>query len=290
MTGFATQSTQLSTTAGKKSTVTVSIKSLNSRFFEMNCKMPQAFLQLETLLGSMVKEKLQRGHIYLTVHCSDPDVFQGVINPAHETVRAYVAALEKIRAENNISEPVKLEHIVKLPNIFNTQEQTLDATVKEQFLALVTKTLEQLLAERNAEGTRLTADIAARLAIIDREFALIQQQIPTVIERYKTQINQALHEAQLAETEPSKNVLYLLLDKIDIHEEIVRFASHLANIHQILKDAAIEKGKRLDFTFQELMREANTMNAKCSDSTVSSHVISVKVEVEKMREQIQNIV
>lgn len=290
MTGFATKSLLITTPMGKKSTVTVSIKSLNSRFFEMNCKMPQPFLHLETGLVSLVKEKLQRGHVYLVVHCSDPDVFQGPINPALETARAYIAALKTIRAENNIAEEVTLGHIVKLPNLFNTQEQTIDAAIKDQFFALIAQALEQLVAERNTEGKKLATDIFARLAIIDREFREIQKQIPLVVERYKTQIDQALQEAKLTESETPKNVLYLLLDKIDIHEEVIRFASHFANINTTLQDATIEKGKRLDFTFQELMREANTMNAKCSDAQVSSHVISIKVEVEKMREQIQNIV
>ena len=114
-----------------------------------------------------------------------------------------------------------------------------------------------------------------------------------MLEQHKNKVHTILQEIGTDESmlaEAQKNTLYTTLDKIDIHEEIIRFKSHLHNLAQGITTDEVEKGKRLDFTLQELGREINTITAKCSDATISTHAINIKVEIEKIREQIQNIV
>jgi uncharacterized protein (TIGR00255 family) len=128
---------------------------------------------------------------------------------------------------------------------------------------------------------------------MDAAITAIEQASLLLAEEQKTKINEAIKtlevdESQLAETR--KNALYTILDKMDINEEIVRFKSHLASLKQQLAAQTPEKGKRLDFTLQELGREINTIAAKCSDARIGSQAINVKVEIEKVREQVQNLV
>ena len=131
-----------------------------------------------------------------------------------------------------------------------------------------------------------------RLVILNHALKLF---FPTfaIPEKHKVKVHKTLQEIGADKNllaEAQKNALYTMLDKIDIHEEITRFNSHLSQLDKHLKSPDIEKGKRLDFTLQELAREINTIAAKCSDSTISKHAINVKVEIEKTREQVQNIV
>ena len=139
----------------------------------------------------------------------------------------------------------------------------------------------------------LSKDLYQRIAIIQQEMNVITQRAHIFVAESKKKILDTLQEIGADENliiNAQKNGLYAMLDKIDIHEEITRLTSHLEDLTTQLKSQDIEKGKRLDFILQELGREINTIAAKCSDSTISSHAINVKVEIEKMREQIQNIV
>lgn len=293
MTGFATKTFILSPAAHKKSNVSMSLKTLNSRFFEATCKLPQALMHLETTLISLLKQKLQRGHIYFMVYLNNQDIFQGKIEPAYNTINAYITALNAIKEEHHMQTPLALEHVMRLPNIFSIEEQTIDEQSKATFLAAVNELIDQVIAARTKEGAVLEKDLMSRVAVMQKEIAAIENQTPVVAQYCKDKVQAALQEvgtdAHLL-LDAHKNVLYTILDKLDIHEEITRFKSHITNLIDNLKVADIEKGKRLDFILQELTRETNTINAKCSDSIISNHAINIKVEIEKMREQIQNIV
>jgi uncharacterized protein (TIGR00255 family) len=153
--------------------------------------------------------------------------------------------------------------------------------------------INNVIHDRQVEGDNLATDLRSRIAIIQSEMNIITQRAHAFMDEWKKKIQVTLQEIGSSENlivDAQKNGLYSMLDKIDIHEEITRLASHLNNLIAHLQSSDIEKGKRLDFTLQELGREINTIAAKCSDSTISTHAINVKVEIEKMREQIQNIV
>ena len=188
---------------------------------------------------------------------------------------------------------IKLENILRLPNIFSKEDQPLDETSKSHILAAVTELIEKVIAERATEGNTLAIDLDNRITIIRQEMKTITERAHVFVEEYKKKVHATLQEIGADENliaNAQKSGLYSMLDKIDIHEEITRLNSHLDHLIKNLDSQDAEKGKRLDFTLQELGREINTIAAKCSDSTISTHAINVKVEIEKMREQIQNIV
>lgn len=294
MTGFSTKAVTLTGQQGDVCHVTMSLKSLNSRFFETTCKLPQPFSYLETDIIRLFKKKLRRGHLYFIVHASNLDIFQGEIKPCLTTVRAYVKAIEEIRSTVNIQVPISLDHILRLPDIFSTQIAQMNKEMEKLFMTGIDELIAALMVERNREGAYLAEDMQGRIGMLEDLIKLVMERSSIAIGIQKKKAQEAI---DILETEPSslvesqKIAHYMALDKMDIQEEITRFEGHLKNLRMHLfntKDE--EKGKRIDFILQELNREVNTIGAKCSDSEISAHAINIKVEIEKIREQIQNIV
>ena len=293
MTGFATTSTLITTSQGKKATLTLSLKSLNGRFFELNCRIPSALSHLETVILKKLKDTLKRGHVHLIGSLSTNDIIQGNIEPSLNTIQNYIKAIETIKKECSIDQPINLEHILRLPNVFSSQEQIADELIVQTFLKIVDELTEKVISSRTKEGATIRQDLHTRTQNMHTFIRAIEAQAADFVERTKEQIQKHLLDIKDSPNEANdiqKNTLYALLDKIDIHEEISRFKSHLHNLENQILSNETEKGKVLDFILQELVRETNTINAKCSDATIAKYAIDAKVEIEKMREQAQNIV
>lgn len=293
MTGFASKTFVILTPSGERSSISLNLKSLNSRFFETSIKLPLGLSHLETSLIKQFKDTLHRGHIYFTAYLTNPNVFEGSITPAMTILDGYMAAMKNIKEKYNLPDEIKLDNILRLPNIFSKEEQPLDEASTNQILQAITELINKVLADRATEGDILALDLDNRIATIQHEMKIISERAHVVVEECKKKVHATLQEIGADDNlivNAQKSGLYSILDKIDIHEEITRLNSHLQQLTTNLHSQETEKGKRLDFTLQELGREINTIAAKCSDAIISSHAINIKVEIEKMREQIQNIV
>lgn len=293
MTGFASKTFVVTMPSGERSSISINLKSLNSRFFEASVKLPLGLSHLETTLVKQFKETLRRGHIYFTAYLSNPNVFEGSITPAMTVIDGYMTAMKNIKTKYALTDEIKLNDILRLPNIFSKEEQQLDEASTQQILTAVTELIEKVITDRATEGNSLALDLDNRIAAIQKEMKIITERAHIFVEEWKKKVHGTLQEIGADENliaNAQKSGLYSMLDKIDIHEEITRLNSHLDHLIKTLSSPEAEKGKRLDFTLQELGREINTITSKCSDSTISTHAINVKVEIEKMREQIQNIV
>jgi len=293
MTGFATKTATIARNELSKSHVTISIKSLNSRFFETTFKMPYALSSLEHEIAKLLKEQLLRGHVFVTIHLTNPNLFKANIEPSLETIGSYIKGLHQIQEQFKIGGSITIDTLMRLPNLFGVEEQGIDEQSKTIILSTIEEVVTDLIANQEQEGRNLLKDIEHRMSIIRSEMALITDFSKKLLETHKERINQ--ETALLLTTddkfaEAQKNSLFAVLDKIDTHEEVIRFSSHLQNFNKVLSSSDREKGKRLDFTIQELGREINTIASKCSDAQISAHAINVKVELEKTREQIQNLV
>ena len=295
MTGFANK-TILIPVAGTQINMVISLKSLNSRFFEATCKLPFALTHLETDLIKLFKTKLARGHIYFTIQMSNPGTLANSIKPSLPIIKGYLYSIELIKKEFNISGDVSITDLIALPNIFDVQETGIDANTQQQIINQTDTLISQVIKERLTEGMVLQKDLQQRIKIMSQTIENIEEIAQLFLARRKQEVQtklQAINQTMNTESDDTssrRNALYMELDKIDIHEEIVRFKSHLQNSITTLASDTPEKGKRLDFTLQELVREINTITAKCSDVSISSLAINIKVEVEKAREQVQNIV
>jgi uncharacterized protein (TIGR00255 family) len=292
MTGFAAHSLML-TLNQTKVTVSLSLKSLNARYFDTSFKMPYPINTLETEFITLFKTALHRGSISFSVHVSNPNAFKGAVEPSINTIQNYLNALNSIKERFSIKGELSIADILALPNIFNLEEQELDAESKKAIFDATHLLIKELTDMQNKEGLALKKDLQERIAVMTKEIAAIEKAFEILITNQKQKVHAAVADFEKDETkfaEMHKDALYAVLDKIDVHEEIVRFKSHLKNIVARLESPEIETGKRIDFILQELSREINTIMAKCSDATISEHAINVKVELEKSREQAQNIV
>lgn len=293
MTGFASKTFLLTLPDGSSSNVIIHLKSLNSRYFETSFRLPYPLNSFEIECIKLFKSKLFRGHIYCTIHLSNASVFKGGIEPVIPLVKQYVDAVATIKKECTVTGELTIETLFTIPSLFAVEEQPLEEQSKKQIYANLNDTIVELIAVQEKEGEKLKTDLLNRVTVMDQAIQEIALASEKLVEKQKQKIHTTLAELTDDESkfaEIRKNALYALLDKIDIHEEVIRFKSHLEALVDQFKAEKIEKGKRLDFTLQELMREINTVTAKCSDAQISFLAINIKVELEKAREQAQNIV
>lgn len=292
MTGYANKTISVTTPQGRISLV-MSIKAFNSRFFETTCKLPQALLPYETDLIKRIRTALIRGHIYATMYLENESLSKKSVTPALSVVEGYMDAIEIIKKQFNLKDAVSLHDILQLPNVFTISDLSFDNDTLNAIWTEIDLLIAAVLRNRFEEGAFLYEDMIKRLGVMEAEIAAIDHACVRSIEHHKGKIQQILHDVHPEDqslVDARKNALYLALDKMDVHEEIVRFRSHLNALRGYLAGDAAEKGKRVDFILQELSRETNTITAKSSDATIIGHAINLKVEIEKIREQAQNIV
>lgn len=293
MTGFASKTLVIFPSDQAPVNISIALKALNSRFFETTCKLPFALNNFETDFIKLFKTRLQRGHIYFTIHASTQHILSCVVKPNLEVVQGYVDAVQLIKSKFNIEGTLTLGDIVALPNVFNTEEQVIDESSRTLIFKAVEQLIDEVVEARKKEGLSLKKDLEQRTITAQHEIDAIEKTFIALMEQQKALVSEELEGLEAVQediAESRRQVLYTMLDKIDIHEEIVRFKSHLSNFISQLTSQGTEKGKKLDFTLQELAREINTIAAKCSDSSISGLAINIKVELEKAREQVQNIV
>lgn len=297
MTGFSSKSLVITIKEQEHAHVTLNLKSLNSRFFEATCKMPHALGHLEIDFIKKFKTKLTRGTIFFNVHIANGAVLKSDISPNISAIAGYLKSVEKIKQELPVSGSVTISDILLLPNVFDMNDEPLDQKVINIIIDAIDKLIEEVIVARQKEGALLYKDIISRIEIIEtninliepRSNEVIQQKRALILENFKTLITQLGQVGQEFQAESCSSI-FGQVEKLDIHEEIVRFNGHLDNIKFFLNSDILEKSKRLDFILQELFREINTITAKCADSIISNLAINIKVELEKMREQVQNIV
>ena len=301
MTGFGStivtlpRKSSVSQEPGHTIQLSMSLKTLNSRFFEVTCKLPYSLAFLETDLGSLFKSEFRRGNVLFMAHVSDPSSLTGTIEPSISAVHGYLHAIDRIKEKYPLSGSITIADLITLPNIFETAETPLEQETIEQIMRAIRALIAQVQEARIQEGKALANDLRSRIALIKGYLEKIEPRTHEVIEQKKEQLFATLKTA-LVETrqetvsDAQTTLIYTQLERMDIHEEIVRFKTHLQNLLAIIDAQDVESGKKIDFTLQELFREINTIASKCNDSVISALAINTKVELEKAREQAQNIV
>jgi uncharacterized protein (TIGR00255 family) len=291
MTGFYSLTEQVKLPSIGNVAVSVEIKTLNSRFFEVVAKMPSCLSYLELPLTTMLQEKLIRGRVYLNIRFDNKQNGFEVVSPSWQAIEQYLSAVKAIKAKHPVSGELSIADLIRLPNVLVAQENPLWNEDAKLLTELVAKVADIVARMRTEEGNRLEKDFAKIFKSCADKIAIVQKEFDIIINKYKEELRQAMEENSKSEQpDPHIEELQITLRKTDIHEELTRFKSHLASVDPILNSASHEKGKRLDFILQELMRETNTMMAKCPAYQVGTVGIDIKVELEKAREQVQNIV
>lgn len=292
MTGFSTKSTRFAMKGGEQCHLTVEVKSLNSRFFEAVCKLPNSLSHLELDIINILKDKLIRGRVYLTVRISGEAGLLEVLVPSVKVVDDYVRASRSLKKQFKLDGELQISDIVTLPHVFTFDRNGLTPHEEKSILSCVDESVDLLIKSRIAEGKALQKDLERRFKFCSEYIVRVGKLFEALMGTQKEHIKKVISSAQGGNDEARAQLdeLYACLNKIDVHEEITRFNSHLQAVQQLLKSKQQDKGRRLDFILQELMRETNTITAKCSSFEISSSAVDIKVELEKAREQVQNIV
>jgi uncharacterized protein (TIGR00255 family) len=286
MTGFGRGSSQ-----GESFKVQVDMRSVNNRFLDIHVRLPQELSGLEITLKKQIQAALKRGRIDITVSIDDlaPATFE--IN--RPLVSGYLSALAELKSEFGLGGDPSLELVAKLPGALAVSQNpdTLDEAVVRSVIAAVSEAMVALAEMRVVEGQQLAAELSGRLDAIDRELPGIEQaaaQLPGVYrEKLTKRLQELVSGASVDEVRLAQEAV-MLADRSDISEEIARLKSHINQVRDVLR-ADDEVGKRLDFILQEMNREANTILSKSSDLAISDSAIIIKTEVEKLREQAQNV-
>ena len=269
----------------------VEVKSLNHRYLDINLRAPERFYHFEVKLREAVKKKFSRGAF--TFYIKSQGRASGAFKLNLPLIRAYLDAEKELKDRFALEGKVDLSSVLRIKDIFTAGAVDEDRDAERDwvdFKAGLDLALEGLAVMRETEGATLKSDIEARLGTLERFLDEIEKRVPEVvdrmIEKLKAQVTELLGEGYDETRIISESVMFA--DKTNVTEEVVRFRSHTAQMRRYLvMDEPI--GRRLDFLCQELLREANTIGSKSPDVPISQAVIEIKGELEKIREQVQNI-
>lgn len=279
------------TASGANFTVTVDLRSVNNRNLDIHWRAPQDLASLEIPLKKMIQAAVSRGRVDVTINFTQTaDVVYELNRPL---IRGYLEALRTMRDEFGLAGEADLATIARLPNVLSasTANNTLGAPVIEGVEAALTHALTALVAMRAVEGRELQKEMLARIEQIEKRVVAIESGSAVLIDAYRDKlrkrIEELLEKTSIDEARLAQEVAYLA-ERSDISEEIARLKSHLSQLRELLSGDG-EIGKKLDFLLQETNREANTILSKSSELSVCDSAIEIKTEVEKLREQAQNV-
>ncbi len=273
-------------------TITVEIKTVNHRYLDWGIKMPRNFLFLEDKVKKAVGAAISRGHVDLFLTYEKESVDDGAYTVDIELARNYLEAVENLKGSLNIRDDFALTSLLKVPDVIKREQPVDDEELLARLVESALKAaLDALKGMRLREGESLKADISAKLDNIESALGKIKEYAPAVVQNYKSAL-----EARIAEVlDPSKTDIQrlatevaLFADHCAIDEEITRLTAHIEHMRALL--AADEPvGRKMDFLVQEFNRETNTIGSKANDMNITSLVLSIKNEIEKIREQAANI-
>ncbi len=269
------------------------IRSVNSRFIEISVKLPRQFSSFELEARELIRKALQRGKISAVVQLERDNQLDLPIKIKPEVVKAYTAILSELKAISGIDEPIRLEHLLKFSEIFETPIETNEGL--EQEWQVISKALQAAIASlremRRKEGEQLMMDFKARIAMIDQVLTDIErisrETLSATKEKLRQKVRDLLGDESLARERLEMEIV-LLADKMDITEECIRFRSHNKFFLEALASGE-PAGRKLNFLLQEQSREANTIASKSQNADISQKSVLIKEELEKIREQVQNI-
>jgi uncharacterized protein (TIGR00255 family) len=270
----------------------VEIRSVNGRYFEIVPRLPRSMALRENELRELVRRRVLRGKMTLTVTVERDANGPLPLKVDVASAKAYYRLLNDLRKAVRLKQTVRLEHLLQFSDVFKSQD--LDSTEEKEWEVVreaLDKSLDALLAMRTREGEELQRDFDARLAVLSDMIEKIEQlsreQVPRERERLRERIAQILEREPVDEGRLEME-LAILADRLDVTEECVRFRSHVGYFRQAMASPEAA-GRKLNFLIQEMNREMNTMGSKSSDAAIAHLVVEGKEELEKVREQLQNI-
>ena len=276
----------------KNQKVTVEMKSVNHRYCDISLKLPKKLAMFEANIRNIMKEYASRGKIDIYVSYEDLSETAVSLHYNQAMAEEYMQVFKKMQEDFNIETKITAEALAKYPEVVTIEEVQQDEEVWWELLeAALRQAAEKFVETRTIEGANLKRDLLGKLDQMAADVAFIEERSPQIIAEYRSKLEEKvkefLEDSTIEENRIAAEVT-LYADKIAVDEEIVRLQSHISSMTDVLEsDESI--GRKLDFMAQEMNREANTILSKSNDLEISNCAIELKTEIEKVREQIQNI-
>ena len=272
--------------------ITVEVRSVNNRYLDCTVKMPRAYVFAEDAIKTGVQKAISRGKVdvFVTIDTTAADVSVVAVN--EPLARSYYEALMQLKTTFGLDGDVTPMALAKFPDVLTVTRAEEDLeSVAGDICAVLEKALQAYNQMRAVEGERLASDISGRVGTIESVVAKVEERSPQTVAEYRARLTNKMNEVLQSTTIDESRILTeaaIFADKIAVDEETVRLRSHIAQLRtMLLSDQPV--GRKLDFLIQEVNRECNTIGSKCNDLTIAQDVVNMKAEVEKIREQVQNI-
>lgn len=272
--------------------ITVELRSVNSRYFEYASRIPRTCNYLDSRLKKQLNQRISRGKVELSLTMQEVDAADTVVAVNLELARSYQQALEQMSQTLGMRNDVSSGLVSRFPEVLSTHHADVDEEqLWEDVSAVTAQALDRFVAMRAAEGEKMKADIESRLAFLEQCVGRVESLSAGRVENYTARLYEKLRVILEDRELDDARVLTeaaIFADKTAVDEETVRLRSHIAQYREILSlDEPV--GRKLDFLTQELNRETNTIGSKCQDLDITRIVVDMKAEIEKIREQIQNL-
>ena len=272
--------------------ILVEIRSVNHRYYEYSSRVPRAFNYVDEKLKALLKQGISRGKVEVNVTINNIEGRDTEIALNKGAAEGYVNALRSVSAELGLEDDLTLSKLIKLPDIFNIQKTPdNEEQVWDDVAAVAGEALDKFVSMRETEGEKLRNDVLEKSDLILKMVGQVEALSPKTVENYRGKLYQKLSELLESKDIDQQRILTeaaIFAEKIAVDEETVRLRSHVSQLRDML-DSADPIGRKLDFIVQEMNREVNTIGSKAQDLSITKIVVDMKAEIEKIREQIQNI-
>ncbi len=272
--------------------ITIEMRSVNNRYLDCNVRIPRLFLFAEDGVKTRVQQAISRGKVdvFVTIEGQGEDGVNIAVN--HSLAASYCAALHALAEEHSLREDTSASLVARFPDVLTVEktEEDVDA-MGEAIYEVLGRAIADFNAMRTREGDRLAEDMLSRAITIEEHVSFVEERSPQTVSEYRTKLENRMAEVlSNTQLDPARILTEaaIFADKVAVDEETVRLRSHISQMREMLEKGGAT-GRKLDFLIQEFNREANTIGSKCSDIAITRHVVDIKAEIEKIREQVQNL-
>jgi uncharacterized protein (TIGR00255 family) len=272
--------------------ITVELRSVNNRYLDCSVKLPRIYGFAEDAVKAQVKKAVSRGKVDVFITVQATEAAQVAVSINRPVLEGYLTALHQIAADYGVTDDITVMSLSRLPDVLTVQKQEEDEDeVQADLMAVLDEALARYDAMRTVEGQALEDDLRSRAQTILDRVAVVEARSPETVAEYRARLTRKMEEVLSGTAVDESRILTeaaIYADKVAVDEETVRLRSHLAQLDDMLSGGGAI-GRKLDFLLQEMNREANTIGSKCNDVELARTVVDIKAELEKIREQTQNI-
>ena len=272
--------------------ISVEVKSVNNRYLDASVRMPRSFLFAEDAVKSAISKHISRGKVDMFISVDSLAANNMNVKVNEGLLKGYLAAIDHISEEYGLTNDLTAVSISRFPDILSVEKEDLDAdAISAGIVAVAEEALSDFDAMRLREGEKLADDVLSKLETIETLVGIVERESPRTVEVYRNRLYEKMAELLGTSGIDENRILAeaaIFADRVAVDEETVRLRSHMSQLRSMLKGSS-PIGRKIDFLIQEFNREANTIGSKCQNSDIAHVVVDLKSEIEKIREQIQNI-